>query len=66
MNKFANLAVISGGLILGTYGIFKEFFYTVYAGERAIIYDKFKGIQDQVIGEGMHLFVPLIQVCYIN
>lgn len=36
--------------------------YTVPAGERGIIFDRFRGgIQDQAAGEGAHLLMPFIQ-----
>ena len=35
---------------------------TVDAGTRAVIFDKVKGIQMAVVGEGTHLKIPFIQV----
>eukprot|EP01147_Barroeca_monosierra_P004940 gene4940-8720_t len=49
-----------GGLIgLGTaaYGI-NESIFTVEGGHRAIIYSRFSGVTDQVLGEGLHFRVP--------
>lgn len=34
---------------------------TVEPGTRAIIFDKFRGIQDIVVGEGTHFRVPYVQ-----
>ena len=34
---------------------------TVDAGTRAVIFDKSRGIQDTVIGEGTHFRIPVIQ-----
>ena len=62
MEKIANLLTTAGGLIVGG-GIFlNSFFYTVDAGERAIIFDKLiGGLREKVIGEGMHFYIPVIQ-----
>ncbi len=35
---------------------------TVDAGKRAVIFDKFKGVQMHVVGEGTHFKIPYIQV----
>lgn len=31
-------------------------------GHRAIIFDRFKGVKDEVYGEGLHFKIPFIQV----
>lgn len=44
-------------------GVASEFFlYDVDAGNRAVIFDKFQGIQMKVVGEGTHFKIPYIQV----
>lgn len=44
-------------------GVVSEFFlYDVDAGNRAVIFDKFQGIQMKVVGEGTHFKIPFIQV----
>jgi len=61
MEKFSNLLMsIGGGIVAG--GIFvKSFFYTVDAGQRAIIFDRlFGGLKEKIIGEGMHIYLPII------
>ena len=60
MERMANLMTTFGGLIVGG-GIFlNSFFYTVDAGERAIIFDKLiGGLREKVIGEGMHFYLPV-------
>jgi prohibitin 1 len=47
-------------LLLFAPSIIKSTFYTVDGGERAIIYDVFRGIDDKIVkGEGMHLKIPI-------
>ncbi len=33
----------------------------VDGGNRAVIFDKFRGIQDEVVGEGTHFIIPGVQ-----
>ena len=40
------------------------FFILVDGGERAVIFDRFRGVLPKVIGEGTHFRIPLIQVCF--
>ena len=40
-------------------------FLTVDAGTRAVIFDKVKGLQMEVVGEGTHFKIPFIQVISI-
>jgi prohibitin 1 len=35
--------------------------FTVDGGHRAVIFDRFSGIKNQVVGEGTHFFIPWIQ-----
>jgi hypothetical protein len=35
---------------------------TVDAGNRAVVFDKIRGIQQTVVGEGTHFKIPFIQV----
>ena len=63
MEKAANLLSIAGGVLFAGSIFFKSFFYTVDAGHRAIIFDKgFGGVKETIIGEGMHLYLPFMQV----
>lgn len=39
--------------------------YTVDGGERAVMFDRFKGVLEESIGEGTHLKVPWVQKAYI-
>lgn len=36
-------------------------YITVDAGHRAVIFDRFAGVKDIVMGEGTHFLIPLIQ-----
>lgn len=33
----------------------------VDAGHRAVIFDRFRGVQDAVVGEGTHFLIPWVQ-----
>jgi len=35
--------------------------YNVDGGQRAVIFDRFRGIQDDVVGEGTHFLIPWVQ-----
>ncbi|XP_020110967.1 prohibitin-3, mitochondrial-like [Ananas comosus] len=39
--------------------------YTVDGGERAVIFDRFRGVLPETVGEGTHLLVPWLQKPYI-
>jgi len=61
MEKLANFLTTVGTVIVGSGIVLNSFFYTVDAGERAIIFDKLiGGIREKVIGEGMHFYLPVI------
>lgn len=51
-----------GGLLatLGVVG--NNFIFIVDGGERALLFDKTRGLQDKIYGEGMHFKIPIIQV----
>lgn len=34
---------------------------TVDAGHQAVIFDRFRGVQDSVVGEGTHFLIPWVQ-----
>jgi regulator of protease activity HflC (stomatin/prohibitin superfamily) len=62
MNTLLKAMNVAGvGLVITGAAIWKLFF-TVDGGERAILFDKFKGVKDKVYGEGMHFKIPLVQV----
>ncbi len=62
---FNRLGQIGGGLILSGI-VFSRFTFVVDGGERAIIFNKVRGVQNKVYGEGMHLMVPLLMVNLIQ
>lgn len=36
-------------------------FCAVEAGHRAVIYDRFQGVKEKVVGEGTHFMIPWVQ-----
>jgi len=38
-----------------------ELWFTVDGGHRAVIFDRFRGIQEQTTGEGTHFLIPWVQ-----
>jgi hypothetical protein len=42
-------------------GIVNSALYNVDAGHRAIIFDRFQGVKNDIIGEGTHFFIPWVQ-----
>ncbi len=59
MNKAANVLIGAGTAMTGASFFLNTFFYTVDAGERAVMFDKaFGGVKAKVYGEGMHFYIP--------
>lgn len=58
---FSRIGKLGGGLFV-TGIIFTRFVFVVDGGERAVVFDRFKGVKEKVYGEGMHFIIPLIQV----
>lgn len=54
------VAMMVGGLVL------TRFVFVVDGGERALIYDKVRGVRDKIYGEGMHFFIPIVQVSFLR
>uniref|UniRef100_A0A8D8Q8S7 Prohibitin n=1 Tax=Cacopsylla melanoneura TaxID=428564 RepID=A0A8D8Q8S7_9HEMI len=42
-------------------GVVNSALYNVDGGHRAVIFDRFSGIKDTVMGEGTHFFIPWVQ-----
>ncbi|XP_061079606.1 prohibitin 1-like isoform X2 [Conger conger] len=42
-------------------GVVNSALYNVDAGHRAVIFDRFHGVQDAVVGEGTHFLIPWVQ-----
>ena len=59
MERISSLLILGGGLITGGSFFLNTFFYTVDAGERAVLFDKaFGGVKPNIYGEGMHFYIP--------
>ncbi|GJU03497.1 prohibitin-3, mitochondrial [Tanacetum coccineum] len=39
--------------------------YTVDGGQRAVLFDRFRGVIDDTVGEGTHFLIPWLQKPYI-
>merc|ERR1719460_2997492 len=59
--RMLNRLTMAGGVVAGGALIANSVLYDVDGGEAAVIFDKFNGIQDKVIGEGTHFMIPYIQ-----
>ncbi|XP_063726010.1 prohibitin 1-like [Symsagittifera roscoffensis] len=57
---FRNLGFLGGALMLGGAAA-NSVLYNVDGGHRAVIFDRFSGIKQNVTGEGTHFLIPLIQ-----
>ncbi|XP_071532711.1 prohibitin 1 [Panulirus ornatus] len=59
-NLFTRVGQIGFGVaVVG--GVVNSALYNVDAGHRAVIFDRFAGVKDTVIGEGTHFFIPWVQ-----
>nr|XP_020136344.1 prohibitin-like [Microcebus murinus] len=54
IGKFGLALAIAGGVV-------NSALYNVGAGHRAIIFDRFRGVPDIVVGEGTHFLIPWVQ-----
>ena len=61
MEAFFNKMGKLGGGLLGVGFLFTRFIFVVDGGERGVLFDKFRGVQDTVYGEGMHFRIPIVQ-----
>jgi prohibitin 1 len=59
-NVLGSIAKVSVGLGVLGWGM-QEALYNVDGGERAVIFDRFRGVLDDIKGEGTHIRIPLIQ-----
>lgn len=46
-------------------GVANSALYNVDGGHRAVIFDRFAGVRDKVVGEGTHFLIPWVQKPYI-
>ncbi|KAK7065749.1 hypothetical protein SK128_010907, partial [Halocaridina rubra] len=57
---FTRLGQIGFGVaVVG--GVVNSALYNVDAGHRAVIFDRFVGVKNVVVGEGTHFFIPWVQ-----
>jgi len=56
-SRWNRLLLVVGVGVLGI----SQCLFTVKAGERALIFDKFSGVKPNVMAEGTHLLIPYIQ-----
>lgn len=59
-----NLARAAFGLGLGA-TVLNSSLYTVDGGQRAVLFDRFRGVIDETVGEGTHFLIPWLQKPYI-
>ncbi|GAB4847939.1 Prohibitin-3, mitochondrial [Ancistrocladus abbreviatus] len=59
-----NLARAAFGLGLGA-TVLNSSLYTVDGGQRAVLFDRFRGVLDDTVGEGTHFLVPWLQKPFI-
>jgi len=57
---FTRLGQLGLGVALAG-GVVNSALYNVDAGHRAVIFDRFAGVKDVVVGEGTHFFIPWVQ-----
>ncbi|KAJ4901023.1 Prohibitin-4 [Raphanus sativus] len=55
-----NLAKAAFGLGVSA-TVLSSSLYTVDGGERAVLFDRFRGVLDQTVGEGTHFLIPILQ-----
>ena len=60
MEKFFDRLGILGMTLLGAGLVGTRFVFVVDGGERAVIFNKFRGLQNKVYGEGMHFKIPIV------
>ncbi|XP_068234251.1 prohibitin 1 [Palaemon carinicauda] len=59
-NLFTRVGQIGFGVaVVG--GVVNSALYNVDAGHRAVIFDRFSGVKNIVVGEGTHFFIPWVQ-----
>lgn len=61
LNKVIRYAV---GLGVGA-SVLQTSLFTVDGGERAVIFDRFRGVLDEAVGEGTHFMMPWVQTPHI-
>lgn len=64
VSLLTNVARAAFGLGVGA-TILNSSLYTVDGGERAVLFDRFRGIIDETVGEGTHFLIPWLQKPFI-
>jgi hypothetical protein len=62
MEAFFNRMMRLGFGVMGAGVLATRFFFVVDGGERALKFDQVRGLQSKVYGEGMHFYIPILQV----
>uniref|UniRef100_A0A3B3CSS1 Prohibitin n=1 Tax=Oryzias melastigma TaxID=30732 RepID=A0A3B3CSS1_ORYME len=57
---FESIGKLGLALAIGG-GVVNSALFNVDAGHRAVIFDRFRGVQDDVVGEGTHFLIPWVQ-----
>eukprot|EP00916_Digyalum_oweni_P004988 GHVL01008909.1.p1 GENE.GHVL01008909.1~~GHVL01008909.1.p1 ORF type:complete len:274 (+),score=44.55 GHVL01008909.1:578-1399(+) len=61
LSKLSQLSFVLGGAGMVGY----QCLYTVDGGERAVMFNRFGGVSNKIIGEGTHFKIPWFQIPYI-
>ncbi|XP_010265468.1 PREDICTED: prohibitin-3, mitochondrial-like [Nelumbo nucifera] len=64
LSFLTNLARAAFGFGVGA-TILNSSLYNVDGGQRAVLFDRFRGVLDDTIGEGTHFLIPWLQTPYI-
>lgn len=59
-NLFNRIGQLGVGLAIGG-GVVQSALFNVDGGHRAVIFDRFQGIRENVVGEGTHFMIPWVQ-----
>ena len=65
VEAFFNRLMKVGFGFMGAGVLATRFFFTVDGGERALKFDQLRGLQGKIYGEGMHFYIPVLQVSII-
>jgi len=57
---FTRIGQLGAGLALAG-GVVNSALFNVDGGHRAVIFDRFAGVKDAVVGEGTHFMIPWVQ-----
>ncbi|XP_074275118.1 prohibitin-3, mitochondrial-like [Silene latifolia] len=64
VSLLTNIARAAIGVGLGA-TVINSSLYTVDGGEKAVLFDRFRGVLEETVGEGTHFLVPWLQKPYI-